>query len=123
MAFFVGQKVVKARSFPDLSRPFAEGEQKILFGQVLTIREIVDAVFAGDVIATALRFVEIQNPIRRYRNVRGIELVEMSYLAACFEPVTDISDLQSIVTEVTNGKPRKIEDDQFDAPRKKVRAR
>lgn len=114
MAFFVGQKVVYVGGKVAKIRPedrFTTDNIKLSKGTVYTIREFHS--FAG---YTGIRLVEVVNEARLYLG----GMMECAYLLDLFRPATDISDLIQIANEVKNGKPRKIEDDQFD--RKKVQA-
>lgn len=106
--FYVGQKVVCVVNWKH-HNGFHGGFGSEILPQrdvVYTVREIV--VYPDG--EAGLRLMEIRNYANPYSYGPG----ECSFAVRYFRPVTDISDLQSIVAEVTRGKPRAIEPDQFD---------
>lgn len=111
MAFHRGQKVVfvgKAQEGVP-SRLLAKEGISLTVGMVYTIRDLEDVCGYA-----ACRLVEIINEAKKYS--RGF-VEELWYFQSAFRPVVDISDLESIVSEVKLGRPRKIQDDQFDRKR------
>jgi len=104
MAFFVGQRV-KCKDIAAAPGLAAEDAPTGLeYGRVYTIAAVGQR--------------NNHPPFSHLPCVLLNETGNYKYWEGRFRVAEDISDLQSIVTEVMNGKPRKIEDDQFDAPRK-----
>lgn len=100
MTFRVGQKVVCVKRGRWIGG--YRNEIDPVYGVVYTIREIETDSPHG----TMLRFAEIVNRKRRYSE--GVS--EARYWAIHFRPVVDISDLESIVTDVFKQNFRQISD-------------
>jgi hypothetical protein len=112
MTFRVGQKVVCVNDAKFPGWPFKRrGVVTPVRGEVYTIRAIFELPgWPGE---WRCLLSEIVNRPRDYAD----GYYEGGWGLDRFRPVIDISDLQSIVTEVMKGKPRKIKADQFDKAR------